>query len=135
MPLACKRAIFPMLLMAVTLSGAAIAGAPRANQEPVEVTVTAQPGFSFQPEQISVPAGAKVRLTLENAGVMGHNLNIPALGKMTRTITGDETDTLTFTVGEVGTNTFRCEVPGHAEAGMVGELKVTAPEHANEPAS
>lgn len=110
-----------MLLMAVTLGGLALPAA--AQQDPVEVRVTAQPGFWFEPSQIEVPAGTEVKLTLENAAVMGHNLSIPALGVKTRIITGDETATVRFTVDEAGVAPFRCEVPGHAEAGMVGKLE------------
>ncbi|RTQ97559.1 cupredoxin domain-containing protein [Halomonas nitroreducens] len=113
------RPLALMLLMAATLGGLAAAG-----QAPVEVSVTAQPGFRFEPERIEVPAGTEVKLTLENAAVMGHNLNIPALDVATPIITGDETSTVRFTVDEAGTYAFRCDVAGHAEAGMVGELRV-----------
>ncbi|WP_168016087.1 cupredoxin domain-containing protein [Halomonas salinarum] len=115
------RPLALMLLMAVTLGG--LASPAAAQQDTVEVRVTAQSGFQFEPSQIEVPVGTEVKLTLENAAVMGHDLSIPALDVATSIITGEETSMVSFTVGEAGVYSFRCEVPGHAEAGMIGKVK------------
>ncbi|MBB3189521.1 cupredoxin domain-containing protein [Halomonas cerina] len=120
-----KQGMAIMLLALVTMIGsAAVTTAVAGQPETVRVTITAQQGFQFQPAEVEVPAGTKVVLEFENAGVMGHNLHIPELDVMTKTITAGGTDTVKFTVDEAGTYAFRCEVPGHAEAGMSGELKV-----------
>ncbi len=92
--------------------------------ETVRITVEARKGFQFQPAKFSVPAGSEVVLTLKNNAVMGHNLHIPKLEVMTETITKGESDTVRFTTTEPGTYAIRCEVTGHAEAGMTGKLKV-----------
>lgn len=112
---------FLALAAAAILSGGALAG----QSGPVEITVEARKGFQFQPDRIEVPAGKKVILTLKNTtGVMGHNLHIAKFDVKTKTITPGESDSLRFTAKEAGTYEFRCEVPGHAAAGMIGTLKV-----------
>ncbi|HSH49225.1 MAG TPA: cupredoxin domain-containing protein [Halomonas sp.] len=90
----------------------------------VQITIEAQRGFRFHPAQVEVPVGSEVVLTLKNTAVVGHNLHIPKLGVMTRTITHGESDSVRFSVDKAGTYAFRCEVPGHAQAGMTGVLKV-----------
>ncbi|MBB3185555.1 plastocyanin [Halomonas fontilapidosi] len=92
--------------------------------ETVEISITAQQGFQFEPTELEIPVGAEVILVFENAGIMGHNLHIPELEVMTDTITPGKTETVEFTFDEAGTYAFRCEVPGHAEAGMTGKLVV-----------
>jgi|AntDeeMinimDraft_5_1070356.scaffolds.fasta_scaffold02217_5 plastocyanin len=89
----------------------------------VPITIEAQRGFKFHPTQIDVPVGSEVVLTLKNTAVMGHNLHIPKLEVMTQTITQGESDSVRFTVEKAGNYVFRCEVPGHAQAGMIGEIK------------
>ncbi|WP_280550496.1 cupredoxin domain-containing protein [Halomonas sp. 11-S5] len=117
-----KGRMASMLLAVVTMvAGSAVMAS---QSETVEITITAQQGFQFEPTELEVPVGAEVVLVFENTGIMGHNLHIPELDVMTETITPGETDTVEFTVDEAGTYTFRCEVPGHAEAGMTGELVV-----------
>ncbi|WP_372614846.1 plastocyanin/azurin family copper-binding protein [Halomonas sp.] len=95
-----------------------------AQPQQAQITIEAQRGFKFHPAQIEVPVGSEVVLTLKNTAVMGHNLHIPKLGVMTKTITQGESDTVRFTVEKAGTYVFRCEVPGHAQAGMTGKIKV-----------
>lgn len=90
----------------------------------VAITIEAQRGFQFQPSQVEVPAGRKIALTLKNTAVMGHNLRIPELDIMTKTITQSESDTVRFTIEKAGTYSFECQVPGHAAAGMTGKLTV-----------
>lgn len=95
-----------------------------AQAQQVQITIEAQRGYQFQPAQIEVPVGSEVVLTLKNTAVTGHNLRIPRLGVMTKTISQGESDTVRFTLEKAGTYAFRCEVPGHAQAGMTGEIKV-----------
>lgn len=110
-----------LAMVAMMGSAAAMASQP----DTVEITIKAQQGFQFEPAELEVPAtGVRVVLTLENEAVMGHNLHIPELDVMTETITAGKTDAVEFTIDKSGTYAFRCEVPGHAEAGMTGELKV-----------
>jgi len=88
------------------------------------ITATAGPGFSFEPDGISVSADTEVELTLRNDGSVSHNPHLPGAGEQTATIPPGGTDTLRFTTGEAGTLELRCEVTGHAEAGMTGTIEV-----------
>jgi len=55
---------------------------------------------------------------------MSHNLHIPTLGVQTETIGPGRRVTVRFTPESAGTFRFLCEVPGHEEAGMTGEITV-----------
>ena len=46
------------------------------------------------------------------------------LGISTKTIGSGQTETIEFVAPTSGTYTFICSVPGHATAGMVGDLIV-----------
>lgn len=112
---------FTMMLALASLLG----GALQANAaDTVKVTVQAKQGFKFEPSTLEVPAGSEVVLRFENKGIMAHNIKVPALNAGTETIGGGKSQTITFTVGKSGTYEFRCSVPGHAQAGMTGQIKV-----------
>lgn len=55
---------------------------------------------------------------------MSHNLHIPMLGVQTDTIGPGRSVTVRFTPEGTGTFPFLCEVPGHEQAGMTGEITV-----------
>lgn len=80
--------------------------------------------YSFSPSSITVSAGDRVKITFRNDGRIGHNFVVRDLGIGTRTIGPGQTDTIEFTTPQSGTYTFICSVPGHAVAGMVGDLEV-----------
>lgn len=80
--------------------------------------------YSFNPSSINVKAGDQVKITLKNTGRLVHNFVIRDLGVSGRTISPGQTDTIEFAVPEAGTYTFICSVPGHAIAGMLGDLVV-----------
>ena len=79
--------------------------------------------FRFDPINARVPAGQKVRVTLENKGVVEHDIEIPAIkfhlhAKAGQTVTGE------LTVDKPGEYEFICTIPGHKGAGMKGTLTV-----------
>lgn len=83
--------------------------------------------YSFNPSQLTVPAGSRVQITFKNEGKIPHNWAIPSLGVTTRTINAGETDVVTFTAPKEPTTApirSECTLPGHAERGMVGTLVV-----------
>lgn len=73
-----------------------------------------------EPETISIPAETDVQILLKNVGLSPHNFSIDALGISVDLEAGEST-TITVSV-PAGEYRFRCNVPGHTEAGQVGTL-------------
>lgn len=88
-----------------------------------EITVSARE-YSFNPPNIILSAGERVKLTFKNEGITVHNFVVKDLGVSTRTIGPGQTDTIEFTAPASGKYTFICSIPGHAAAGMIGDLEV-----------
>jgi len=110
--------IAPALAGALAATG--VAGAAAAGSLEIEGRE-----FAFEPARVEVEAGETTRITFENTGAVSHNLTIPALEAATVTIQAGETAILTVSPATTGTYEIRCTVPGHADAGMTGELVVT----------
>ncbi|MGE5224415.1 MAG: plastocyanin/azurin family copper-binding protein [Omnitrophica WOR_2 bacterium] len=103
----------------------------------VTVTLTE---FKFDPATVSVPAGAKVNLTLINNGSAQHSWVVMKQGtKVNGTFTDADKANIYFSqvvdAGKTVTATFTapstagdyqivCDLPGHLEAGMQGTLTV-----------
>jgi uncharacterized cupredoxin-like copper-binding protein len=125
-----------------------LAGCATASQQPVtKITVEAS-DFAYDPVSISVPAGQPVTVLLKNMGRVEHdfvvsNIDVtnveasesgPAQHHQMDQHEYDlhffakagETATLQFTAVEPGTYEIFCSIEGHKEAGMIGELVVTA---------
>ncbi|MDP3995757.1 MAG: cupredoxin domain-containing protein [bacterium] len=99
--------------------------APEGSTTVVAKEFTVEGGeYSFNPDSISVSSGELIRVTFKNIGRLNHNFVIQDLGVNTRTIGPGQTDTIEFTALDSGTYTFICSVPGHAVAGMLGDLLV-----------
>ncbi|MFB6285804.1 MAG: cupredoxin domain-containing protein [Candidatus Bipolaricaulia bacterium] len=91
----------------------------------IEVTASE---YEFAPSTLNVAPGETVQVKLENDGQIAHNFTVKTLGKSTATIQPGKTSTLTFTAPEKsGTYPIRfvCSVPGHKDAGMIGEIVVS----------
>lgn len=87
------------------------------------VTVVATE-FAFDPSSFSLPADTDVELTLENAGVVEHDLVVEELGDQ-ELVYADAGESVTETVNlPAGSYTIYCSIPGHREAGMEGSLTV-----------
>ncbi len=89
---------------------------------PTSITVKASE-FKFVPNSIQVPMGQKVTFTLDNTGVVEHDMTIQAAGfsllaKAGQAATGE------FTFDKAGAFDFICSIAGHKEAGMKGTLTV-----------
>lgn len=78
--------------------------------------------FKFNPAQISLKSGEKVKVVFKNTGEARHDFVIEGLNARTKIIAPGTSDTVEFTVPYTGTYTFYCSVPGHREAGMEGKL-------------
>ncbi len=137
-----KKNILFAIVLALSLVLAACGGNA---EETTAITVTVNE-FSFDPNPITVTAGTPVEITLVNKGSVEHDFVIETIpvkdvsteGAMdshemsaghqefdlhTSTAAG-ETSVLRFTPTQPGTYQIICSVPGHKEAGMIGELIV-----------
>uniref|UniRef100_A0A7C3AR96 Cupredoxin domain-containing protein n=1 Tax=Thermorudis sp. TaxID=1969470 RepID=A0A7C3AR96_9BACT len=90
--------------------------------ESSEVRVVARE-FSFEPATIEVQAGRPFTLILENQGAVEHEIEVHEADIHLHAGPG-QTVQGTFTIATAGTYEIACEIPGHKEAGMVGELVV-----------
>lgn len=80
--------------------------------------------FGFEPASIELHAGEPVNIMLVNEGVIEHELNIEAFDFHVHTEAG-ESAMVGFVPDKSGTFEFACQLAGHQEAGMVGEILVT----------
>ena len=93
----------------------------------IDVSSPASGALQFEPKQLTAKAG-DVTIVYKNPSPVPHNVAIlGADGKPT----GTEMKIFANGQGETsakltaGTYKFICEVPGHEQAGMVGQLKVS----------
>lgn len=75
--------------------------------------------FSLSPKSVG---HGKVTFKFKNAGKMSHDFKIA--GKKTKIITKGKSTSLTVTLKK-GTYKYLCTIPGHADQGMKGKLKVS----------
>lgn len=78
--------------------------------------------FALTPEAVSVAEGGK--LTVTNAGTVVHSLAVDGTDLTTPDLAAGESATLDLSDLDAGMYTMYCAVPGHREAGMVGDLEV-----------
>ena len=85
---------------------------------------------------LQVNPGDVVQITLVDGDGAEHNIAVPDFGASSDHIVGKDASTvLVFTAGAEGTYPYFCEVPGHRQAGMEGNLIVGAPVAAAAPAA
>jgi nitrite reductase (NO-forming) len=80
----------------------------------------------FEPATLSVRTGSPVSITLNNVGVIVHDLTVDSIGGQTFQVlaNGGQRASGQFTASSAGTFEFYCSQPGHKEAGMTGTLTV-----------
>jgi uncharacterized cupredoxin-like copper-binding protein len=76
--------------------------------------------FSFDPSDITVPAGTPVAVTLDNQGVIEHDFTLEEADVLIHADPGTST-TEEITL-DAGTYTLYCSIPGHRESGMEGTV-------------
>ena len=122
-------------LLGVLLS--ACGGATGKASTDIKVSMTE---FMFQPSQFVVPAGKEINLEATNNGAIVHNFIIMKLGTQASlpfdandepnvywrvALNPGESTKMTFSSpSEAGDYQVLCSTPGHAEAGMIGNLTV-----------
>lgn len=119
------------LPLAVSLALLAAACGPGGSGEaPVlsgEVVVKASE-WEFQPASFRVEAGKPVKLALQNAGRVEHNMVVTAGGNPVQLdVLPGRSATVEFVPQQPGVYEIACTIPGHREAGMVGKVEVVQP--------
>lgn len=109
--------------LTLALALAAPAGALAQGSAPDSIEVEGAE-FEFSTDEIILEVGEEVTIAFHNTGNVAHNLAIPELGVTTETIQGGRSTSVTFTPEKSGTYRFICSVPGHAQAGMRGDVVV-----------
>lgn len=82
--------------------------------------------FKFNPGQISVKKGERVRIVFTNTGTLPHDFVIEGTQFRTRIIGPGEQDVIEFTASETATYTFYCSVGTHRQNGMEGKMMVVS---------
>lgn len=125
-----------ILLIAVTLSPTALGYLSRqpAQRSPAgaasvpsnlstDVVITASE-FKFVPSSIQVSVGQKITFTLDNKGVVEHDISVPGISGMRIHANAGQVASGEFTFDKPGVFDFICSIPGHKDAGMKGTLTV-----------
>jgi nitrite reductase (NO-forming) len=124
----------PLLLGSASRSTLSTASAPT---QPTQITSAPLPPlstnvtftaseFKFTPSSTQVPVGQKVSITLNNTGVVEHDVTIQDT-PFSLTAKPGQQATADFTFDKPGTYTFICSIAGHKEAGMKGTLTAVDP--------
>jgi plastocyanin len=123
---ASRRRALALTVLTLLVAGALLALGTRlgsddagsSGSEPVSVSMTE---FAFAPDPIVLARG-DARLSVVNDGDQVHDILIGELGKGTPNLAPGESMTLDLSDQPAGTYRVICDLPGHAEAGMVTEL-------------
>ena len=110
--------------------------------DPIAVELTAADSFTFQPDTLSLPANTIVEINLNNTGSLEHNWvlltpdqdillasrNDALNGAASPDLAGGAAATFKITTpADPGAYLYVCTIPGHAVAGMVGNLTIGPP--------
>ncbi len=110
-------------LLAVLLAACGGGGGASTDKSPLTVTVTATE-FKFDPANLNAAPGQTINLTVKNIGSVQHTWVLPNQN-VKITVDPGKSVTQTFTApAAAGTFPFECDIPGHKDAGMVGQLIV-----------
>jgi plastocyanin len=78
----------------------------------------------FNPKEIRIKKGEKVKIVLKNTGKMVHDWVLEDTDYRTKIISPSESDTVEFVIDEAGEYTYFCSVGTHRQMGMEGKLIV-----------
>ncbi|MDH3944658.1 MAG: cupredoxin domain-containing protein [Anaerolineae bacterium] len=118
------KRIMGLLSAILIVVGVSACAAPAPTTPPtVEILLTAQ-DIKWDVDRIEAKVGQPIVFVITNEGVLDHNFEISELG-VNENIAVGETIELELTFDLPGNYDFVCNVPGHAEAGMVGTITVS----------
>lgn len=124
-PVPVPTPVVEQITVVPTISKAPITAAvsPTPFSSMQEITVEGNE-YAFTPSTITVKKSEVVRVNFKNNGKFPHNFSIAELNVKSKTIQSGGEDTVTFTADKIGSFTYICTVPGHADKGMKGTLIV-----------
>jgi plastocyanin len=117
-----KLMFLVLLLVVVAAFSAACGPGGGGGGNTLNITVNASE-FKFDPPTINATAGQKVTVTLKNTGTVQHTFVLKDANVSLKADPG-ATDSATFTAPAAGTYQYECDIAGHKEAGMIGQLIV-----------
>ena len=120
------RTLTPVALvaMALALAGCGSAGAP-VRERATTFTVTID-DYLIRPQELRVPKGRRLTMTVVNRGRVGHSIRIRGATKNILAfdfVRPGESKTRTFSPA-TGTYTMYCVLANHEELGLYGKLTV-----------
>ena len=77
----------------------------------------------FEPADVTIPANTDVMVTVMNNGFAEHNWDVLGTSFKTQIAGNGAVETITVNLA-AGSYDIQCDVPGHAQAGMIGVLTV-----------
>jgi plastocyanin len=113
------------LLALLALAGCGSAGAPvKTNATSFSVTLD---DFTLRPQELRVPKGKPLKVTVTNAGRLGHTFRIRGATRNVLTLTtirpGESKTSKSFDLAP-GHYTMYCALANHEELGLYGKLTV-----------
>lgn len=112
--------VLSLASLALTACGG---GASASGGSPLNVTITATE-FKYDPNTINASPGQTINLTVKNTGSVQHTW-VLSTSNIKLTVDPGKTVTQSFTAPTTaGTYQFECDLAGHKEAGMIGQLIV-----------
>src|SRR3954451_23987595 len=113
-----------IFLAALALTACGSAGAPvKTSSRKLAISLDE---FTIRPQQLSIPGGRKLTVTVTNRGRLGHTFRIRTTTRNVlalTTIEPGESKSKTFRL-RPGTYTMYCVLANHEELGMNGRLTV-----------
>lgn len=115
------RLIGLAMILSLFVLAACGGGQDEAPAGPSQVEVL-ETEFALELSPASVPAG-EVIFMIKNEGALEHNFIVEGIDDMVELVLPQETQELKVNLSS-GTYRLLCNLPGHEEAGMVGEIVV-----------
>ncbi len=117
-----KKSLFIGVI--VVALGLVLVACGGANSAPAGVSLTLKAqDIKFDLKEIKAKVNQPVNITFVNEGTIEHTFVVTDLG-VKETVQPGKQKVFTFTPNKTGTFKFICDVLGHTEAGMVGQLIV-----------
>jgi uncharacterized cupredoxin-like copper-binding protein len=108
---------------AVSLGLVALLAACSSTPKPLKITLVAE-DIMWSTHEVHAKVNQPVELTIRNDGALDHDIVIADLD-VDILLSPGTTHVVNFTVDHATTIQYICSIPGHEEAGMVGEIIIT----------